>query len=167
MSTTPTQIEAVLQGVRRLYESMERFDLSAAEAIGVDRSSLRALNALEKGPVSPSQLAARLGLTAGAVTALLDRLEAAGHVSRLSAQDDRRRRDAQLTRAARVSASRQFEALGRNIANALATMKSGELQVLELGLQKLGESFDYSDGRSAPRRKRSVSLASKVKKLKR
>lgn len=41
-------------------------------------------------PVSPKQIIAHLGLSSGAGTALLDRLEQAGHIHRLSNPEDRR-----------------------------------------------------------------------------
>ncbi|MEI8080033.1 MAG: MarR family transcriptional regulator, partial [bacterium] len=43
------------------------------------------------GSLGPSELARRLQLTTGAVTALVDRLEASGHVARAPHPSDRRR----------------------------------------------------------------------------
>lgn len=62
-----------------------RFDLSHA-----------ALNALaviegEGGPLASGEVGARMHITSGTVTALLDNLERKGYVERLSDADDRRR----------------------------------------------------------------------------
>jgi DNA-binding MarR family transcriptional regulator len=45
------------------------------------------------GPASPTWLAGQLRVTTASVTALLDRLERAGHVRRVPRSDDRRRVD--------------------------------------------------------------------------
>lgn len=63
--------------------------------MGVRDNDLRALeyvvDAHSAGrSVSPKDLAASLGLTSASITALLDRLERAGHVSRITSPFDRR-----------------------------------------------------------------------------
>jgi DNA-binding MarR family transcriptional regulator len=45
----------------------------------------------EDRPLSPAELSRRIGMTSGATTALLNRLEAAGHIRRSREHDDRRR----------------------------------------------------------------------------
>lgn len=48
-------------------------------------------NAQQRGaPLSPARLAARISLSSGATTALLNRLERAGHIVRSREHDDRR-----------------------------------------------------------------------------
>lgn len=85
------QVHPLLGAVRALAEALEHFDDAAARALGVGRSDLRALNQLEDGPLPAGVLAARLGLSSGATTALVDRLVAAGFVARLAAPDDGRK----------------------------------------------------------------------------
>jgi len=46
---------------------------------------------LAEGPSAPTRLAAPLGLTTGAMTKVLDRLEAAGYITRSHDPGDRRR----------------------------------------------------------------------------
>ncbi|MFB1426732.1 MarR family winged helix-turn-helix transcriptional regulator [Micrococcus endophyticus] len=50
-----------------------------------------AIALLMRGPQGPSALASSLGLSTAAVTAMVDRLEAAGHAERLPHAQDRRR----------------------------------------------------------------------------
>jgi DNA-binding MarR family transcriptional regulator len=85
------QVHPLLGAVRALAEALEHFDDAAARALGVGRSDLRALNQLEHGPLPAGVLAARLGLSSGATTALVDRLVAAGFVARRTAPDDGRK----------------------------------------------------------------------------
>jgi hypothetical protein len=85
------QVHPLLGAVRALAEALEHFDDAAARALGVGRSDLRALNQLEDGPLPAGVLAARLGLSSGATTALVDRLVGAGLVTRQDRADDGRK----------------------------------------------------------------------------
>jgi len=68
------------------------FDNRAAEALGVNLTDLHALNIIEnRGGVTAGALAAEAGLTTGAVTGVLDRLERAGYARRVPDPKDRRR----------------------------------------------------------------------------
>jgi DNA-binding MarR family transcriptional regulator len=63
-----------------------------ADAAGLGPTDVYTLNLLATvGPLTAGQLADRTGLTTGAVTRLIDRLERAGHVRRLPDPVDRRR----------------------------------------------------------------------------
>lgn len=80
----------VVAECRRLHAAIDAFDQAAADALGIARTDLRCLNLLEHGPLSPTALAAALGLTTGSVTALVDRLERKGLVERARHPEDRR-----------------------------------------------------------------------------
>ena len=68
------------------------FDDAAAIYVGLNRTDTRALDILERqGPMTAGELATAARLTSGAVTALVDRLEAAGLVRRTRDTIDRRR----------------------------------------------------------------------------
>lgn len=73
-----------------MHAAIDRLDQAAADAIGVSRNDLRCLNLLEHGPLTPGDLAGKLGLTTGSVTALLDRLEKRGLIARHRHDQDRR-----------------------------------------------------------------------------
>lgn len=135
-------MEDLLRAVRELYGAIERFDASAAGRLGVDRSGLRAINFMEHGAVSPGILGQQLGLTSGAVTALLDRLEAAGHVERRVAANDARRRDANLSRRTRRNAHAVFLQLAKAIEKAFCEMPEQKHATLLRGLHDLAAAFD-------------------------
>lgn len=128
-------MDSLLTAVRRLYAAIERFDQHVAVSLAVDRSSLRAINALGQGPLSPTALAHELGLTSGSITALLDRLESAGHISRIASAGDRRRRDVQLTPATYAQASQLYiqlaAALTAEFAAAPAATRQHALAVID------------------------------------
>lgn len=76
----------------------ERLDTAVARATGVPVSDLHALDHLHAaGRLTPGELASRLSLTTGAVTALIDRLEVAGWVQRSPHPTDRRSTLLELT----------------------------------------------------------------------
>jgi MarR family transcriptional regulator, organic hydroperoxide resistance regulator len=68
------------------------FHQAVADRLGLHVTDLRCLNILlELGPVSAGEIVKRTGLTTGAITRMLDRLEQAGYVRREPHQSDRRR----------------------------------------------------------------------------
>jgi len=69
------------------------FQDAVARSVGLNSTDLQAVGLLlSNGPATPGELAARTGLTAGgAVTAMIDRLERAGYVTRSRDESDRRR----------------------------------------------------------------------------
>lgn len=68
------------------------FHQAIAERVGLNTTDHRALDILSRaGPVTAGELAELTGLTTGAITGIIDRLEKAGFVRRDSDPKDRRR----------------------------------------------------------------------------
>jgi DNA-binding MarR family transcriptional regulator len=68
------------------------FDQVTADRLGINRTDLNCLDVIERhGGVTAGQLATEAGLTTGAVTAVVDRLEKQGYVRRIRDDEDRRR----------------------------------------------------------------------------
>jgi DNA-binding MarR family transcriptional regulator len=77
---------------RRNQAATDLFDETAGEFFGINRTDGRCLDIIERnGKVSAGQLANDSGLTTGAVTAVIDRLERAGYVQRVRDEIDRRK----------------------------------------------------------------------------
>jgi DNA-binding MarR family transcriptional regulator len=84
--------DELLDEVRRSQSATDRFDQAVADALGLNRTDLRCLDVLGRvGQLSAGQLAGATGLTTGAMTAALDRLERTGYVQRVRDLNDRRR----------------------------------------------------------------------------
>src|SRR5262245_29193426 len=83
----------------RMSENLDRaFDNRAAEALGVNLTDLHALNIVQnRGGLTAGALAAEAGLTSGAVTGVVDRLERAGYARRVPDPADRRRVKIEVT----------------------------------------------------------------------
>lgn len=66
--------------------------LRLSNALGINQTDMALMEQLiTHGPLSPNELAARLSVTTAGVTLVIDRLERAGHVTRVRQQDDKRR----------------------------------------------------------------------------
>ena len=77
-------------------------DQAVADYLGLNRTDTRCLDIIERlDGVSAGRLASEAGLSTGAVTTVLDRLERAGYARRVQDPGDRRRVLVELTPAAR------------------------------------------------------------------
>jgi DNA-binding MarR family transcriptional regulator len=82
----------LIDEVRQSQNATARFDQAVADALGVNRTDMRCLDILEReGPVPAGRLAEATGLTSGAITTVLDRLERGGFARRVADPGDRRR----------------------------------------------------------------------------
>ena len=85
----------------------DAFDSLAADRLGVSLTDLRCLNIIENaGGLSAGDLANQSGLTGGAITGVIDRLERAGFARRVFNPADRRRVRVEVTPAFYRSAER-------------------------------------------------------------
>jgi DNA-binding MarR family transcriptional regulator len=77
--------------LRDLLELTAQFELKVGAALSVNRRDFEAMQHLiAYGPLSPSDIARRLGVTTAAATTIVDRLTAVGHVTRTPHPTDRR-----------------------------------------------------------------------------
>jgi DNA-binding MarR family transcriptional regulator len=91
-------VDAAAQEIARFQDASGAVDAAAAQVFGLHITDLRGLGRLwAGGPMTAGALADAVGLTRGATTALIDRLEAAGHVRRVRGIEDRRTVAVELT----------------------------------------------------------------------
>jgi DNA-binding MarR family transcriptional regulator len=92
--------------IRRYQNAQDEFDDAASQRLGINRTDQRCLDILDlNGQMTAGRLAAESGLSTGAVTTLLDRLEQKGYVRRVRDTVDRRRVLVELTDEARERAA--------------------------------------------------------------
>jgi DNA-binding MarR family transcriptional regulator len=78
--------------VRQQQIAYDRFHDAVAAYLGINRTDLRCLDILDlSGQQTAGELAVQMGMSTGAVTAMLDRLEKAGYLRRVRDPADRRR----------------------------------------------------------------------------
>jgi DNA-binding MarR family transcriptional regulator len=100
--------------------------------LGLSATDRKCLDLLSRGPVTAGEIAGFTGLTTGAVTGIIDRLEKAGYAERVTDQQDRRR-----VLVARKANSRLdkvlsaiFGPLGNDMAVVASEYNQRELQVI-------------------------------------
>ncbi|NBC19030.1 MAG: MarR family transcriptional regulator [Bacteroidetes bacterium] len=87
-----TRSQALSAAGRALSTAEILFHRAVAESVGLSPGDHKYLDVLiQNGPMSAGQLAERTGLTTGAVTGIIDRLEKAGLVRRARDPEDRRK----------------------------------------------------------------------------
>jgi DNA-binding MarR family transcriptional regulator len=91
-------VEQLIAAFRDSGNQDAAFDSLAAERLGINQTDLHCLNAIENaGGLTAGQLAAAVGVTTGAVTGVVDRLERAGFARRVADPEDRRRVKIEVT----------------------------------------------------------------------
>jgi len=109
--TTPRgRLEAeLIDEIRGSQTAVHQMDEAAHRALGINGTDGRCLDIIDRrGLLSAGQLAIEAGLTTGAVTAVLDRLEGKGLVRRVPDPDDRRRILVEVTERQREEAARLY-----------------------------------------------------------
>jgi DNA-binding MarR family transcriptional regulator len=85
-------IDALMREIREFIAGVILFNQSAADQLGINLTDCQCLNILQmNGAVSAGQLAKITGLTTGAITGVIDRLEKAHFVQRIRDPHDRRK----------------------------------------------------------------------------
>jgi DNA-binding MarR family transcriptional regulator len=116
----------LVHGLIREFRASTNQDLAfehlAADRLGVNETDLHCLNIIENsGGLAAGELAARSGITPGAVTGVIDRLERAGFARRISDASDRRRVMVEVTAAFYERADRIWGPLAADWQEVFAT----------------------------------------------
>ena len=124
---------SLLQDVAVVSEVAQRIGHAFAAGHGLHDTDFRALNflyasELQGRRVTPAMLGQHLMLSSGAVTYLLDRLEAGGHVTRVRDPHDRRRVLLEYADTGRQLAVAFFGPLARLHHDALAPLSDDDLE---------------------------------------
>ncbi len=95
--------EALIDEVRRSQTATARFDAAVAAAVGLNLTDMGCVDLLSRlGALTAGQLADHTGLSSGAMTTALDRLEQSGFARRVRDPQDRRRVLVELTEKAQA-----------------------------------------------------------------
>ncbi|MGR0161105.1 MarR family transcriptional regulator [Paenarthrobacter nitroguajacolicus] len=146
-SDFPAQLERVNDALRAYgatYGELAR-QFAASEGLhSTDAVALiEILAAEERGtPLSPAKLGDKIGLTAGATSTLLNRLELAGHIIRSRVHADRRVVTLHSTPGVQVIADAFFQPLGERIAKVMAHHSTERLVKFENMLGELTETME-------------------------
>jgi DNA-binding MarR family transcriptional regulator len=126
-----TKEEGILLG-RDFIAAVVVFHELVGRCLGLSATDRKCLDLLSRGAVTAGEIASFTGLTTGAVTGIIDRLEKAGYAERVSDPTDRRR-----VLVARKANSRLdkvipaiFSPLGQDMAAVTSRYKQSELEVI-------------------------------------
>jgi DNA-binding MarR family transcriptional regulator len=116
----------------RAYQSaVEKMDEAFCRLVGVNRTDGRCLDVIGQRPgLTAGELATAVGLSPGAVTTALDRLEQRGFVRRTRDSQDRRRVMVELTEDANRAAWEVYGPLGEMGAPMIEEMSDKDLATL-------------------------------------
>jgi DNA-binding MarR family transcriptional regulator len=133
--------------IRQVTLAVQRYRLRAARTgFGVGATEMMTLAQLfTSGPCTPTDLAEFLSITTASMTALLDRLEAGGHIARRRHPTDRRRLLVELSPQARATLVAMFAYTGQATASAAASFSAEELTAVRRFLGELVEAYDRVD----------------------
>jgi DNA-binding MarR family transcriptional regulator len=135
--------DELIAEVRRSQSATDRFDQAVADAYGLNRTDMRCLDYLDLlGPMTAGRLAETTGLTTGAMTTALDRLEKAGYARRVRDENDRRRVLVELTPAMREQGPNVY---AEHIAHSERIYKRYTQAQLELLLEFVREGRELNE----------------------
>lgn len=123
----------------KAHRALERVAVSSIESAELGLSDFGVLEILlHKGPQRVNEIGRRIGLTSGAITAAVDRLESCALVTRGAHPTDRRARVVQLTARGRKHAAKVFAGHKAAMDGAASGLSRDERATLIRLLKKLG-----------------------------
>ncbi|MFE1441438.1 MarR family winged helix-turn-helix transcriptional regulator [Streptomyces sp. NPDC058739] len=130
--STPTDPQGFAVALRRTIGEINRLVHGFALVQGLHPTDVQALSFVldSPQPPTPGMLREHLGLTSGAVTACLDRLEKAGHIRRLRESADRRVVHIHYEEGGRAAARTYFMPLAQAAEQARVQFSEDELAVV-------------------------------------
>ena len=123
------------------------FHEAVAARVGVHLTDLKCLQLLRGGPLAAGELVARAGITSGAMTRLIDRLEQAGYVRRVADVSDRRRVLVEAVPAAVASLEPYYAGMAKAWDKVLAGYNNPELKLIRDLFQRMRDLTTAEIGR--------------------
>ena len=129
----------VIRGAREYRIGAVLFHQAVGQLLGVNVTDMKCLDIMTlKGSASPTDLAEHTGLSTGATTAMIDRLENAGLVVRRPHTTDRRGTIVVLSKEAIRKLPAMFASLAKAMDALVSTYSEKELKVLADFFAKVG-----------------------------
>ncbi|MFJ9381787.1 MarR family winged helix-turn-helix transcriptional regulator [Streptomyces sp. NPDC101455] len=140
-----TAFSAMQKELARVFARSVRMHTTDADAI------VLIIEAEERGrPLTPARLAERVGLSPGATSILLGRLEQAGHVERTREGSDRRIVTLRSTTSINAAADAFFDPLQQQLGRALGEFTAEQLALVARAADNLRATMEaYLDSRSS------------------
>ncbi|MGC4811754.1 MarR family winged helix-turn-helix transcriptional regulator [Micromonospora sp. DT228] len=139
-------VAEITNNLRRYAVDAQQVGHAFANLHGLNPTDLQALIAVMDAellgdPITPGRLGEQLNLSSGSVTALIDRLERAGHIRRDRDTVDRRKVLLHYADQGAALAMQFFQPLGARTDTVMARFDDGELEVVHRFMAQMSESL--------------------------
>lgn len=136
----------ITNNLRRYASDAQQVGHAFANLHGLNPTDLQALIAVMDAellgdPITPGRLGERLNLSSGSVTALIDRLERAGHIRRDRDTVDRRKVLLHYADQGAALAMQFFRPLGARTDVVMARFSEDELEIVQRFIAEMSESL--------------------------
>jgi len=121
---------AIGLAVMQWQDATQAYDEAVGARLGLNMAERHCIGLLYGGPQSAGAIATATGLTPAAVTALIDRLEARGLLTRTRSLEDRRKVVIEATEATRDLSARYYGAIAKEGEKVIATFSDAELATI-------------------------------------
>lgn len=147
----PSRVEDALVAIRRIMRAAEQSSRSLSRQAGMTASQLVVLQIISsEGEISPSAIAQKARITQATVTALLDRLQKRGLVTRTQGAADRRRVHVTVTEEGRKLLNITPDALQTRFADRFNALKDWQQASINAALEQVAELLDADSIEAAP-----------------
>ena len=143
ISTKAELKKRALIAVAEYGAHLTMFRNAMSEWAGLNITDMECLRLLfQKGIATPSELARFTGLTSGATTAMLDRLEKAGLIERRPNPDDRRGTLIAPTKSGNEKVASWFQAARKAQDELISSYSEGELEIISDVFERFVKLWD-------------------------
>lgn len=140
-----------LIALRRILRATELFGKELAQEAGLSPVQFRVLQLVaEKGLTTPKALSVQMGVTQGTVTALLDKLQRQGMVTRERSQVDRRQMNIAVTETGRCTLANAPDPLQQRYVRKFESLKDWEQAQVVASLERVAAMLDAEDLDASP-----------------
>ncbi len=149
----PNRIDDCLIALRRVLRATTLYERDLAIAAGITPAQLRVLQILQgrpDGSTNPKALATQMGVVQATVTAIVDKLEKSGLVSRQRSETDRRKTNVVITERGRGVVREVPDALQQRFVGAFEGMRDWEQAQLLASLERIAAMLDAGDIDASP-----------------
>ncbi len=142
-STKTDLKKRALMAVRDYGVNLTYFRNAMSEWAGLNATDMECLRLLfQKGVATPTELARHTGLTSGATTAMLDRLEKAGLIERRTNPNDRRGFLIAPEKSSAEKMASWFESARNAQDELMSTYSEGELEIIADVFERFAKLWD-------------------------
>jgi DNA-binding MarR family transcriptional regulator len=142
-STKTDLKKRALMAVRDYGVNLTLFRNAMSEWAGLNVTDMECMRLLFlKGIATPSELARHTGLTSGATTAMLDRLERAGLIERRPNPDDRRGTLIAPTESSAEKAASWFESARKAQDELISSYSESDLEIIAAVFERFAKLWD-------------------------